>query len=289
MIDVGLAGALVGGILTLLSPCSVMLLPAFFAYAFTSPTRLLARTGIFYLGLITTLVPIGVLAGTVGAFVGAHRTLLVTVAAAVIIVLGAVQLLGIPMPALTRGASGEGTGVASVYVLGTVYGLAGVCAGPLLGSVLALAALGGNPLYGGIVLAVFALGMTVPLFVLAFLWSRSTRLRGILRPRTIRIGRWTNTWTQVVAGLLGMGIGVLLIVTEGTASLGGVLGASDQFALESWVLGRTAGVSDLAFALGAIVVLAAAWGVFRWRSAVRRKRATDASAAVVPQRGSDAA
>lgn len=34
---VGLLGALVGGVLTLLSPCSVMLLPAFFSYAFTSP------------------------------------------------------------------------------------------------------------------------------------------------------------------------------------------------------------------------------------------------------------
>ena len=80
MIDLGLAGALVGGILTLLSPCSVMLLPAFFAYAFTSPSRLIARTGVFYLGLITTLVPIGVLAGTVGAFVSTNRTMLVTVA-----------------------------------------------------------------------------------------------------------------------------------------------------------------------------------------------------------------
>ena len=38
-----LLGAFLGGILTLLSPCSVMLLPAFFAYAFSSPGALLAR------------------------------------------------------------------------------------------------------------------------------------------------------------------------------------------------------------------------------------------------------
>ncbi|MGW9629577.1 cytochrome c biogenesis CcdA family protein [Agromyces sp. NPDC055520] len=293
MIDLGLAGALVGGILTLLSPCSVMLLPAFFAYAFTSPSRLIARTGVFFLGLITTLVPIGVLAGTLGAFVSTNRTTLVTVAAIVIIVLGAVQLVGIPLPAFTRGGASEGTGVASVYLLGTVYGLAGVCAGPLLGSVLALAALGGQPLYGGIVLAVFALGMTVPLFVLAVAWSRSPRLRGMLRPRTVRIGRWTNTWTQVVGGLLGVGIGVLLIATEGTASLGGVLGASQQFALESWVLERTAGVSDLVVVAIALAALAAAWGLHRWRSAATRRADAagfaDSPEASVAARGGDTA
>ena len=77
--SIGLTGALVGGVLTLLSPCSVMLLPSFFAYAFTDPRRLLSRTVVFYLGLIATLVPIGVLAGSLGAFVTAHRQLLVTV------------------------------------------------------------------------------------------------------------------------------------------------------------------------------------------------------------------
>lgn len=70
--EIGLLGAFLGGVLTLLSPCSVMLLPAFFSYAFSSPRQLLSRTGIFYLGLITTLVPLGVLAGTLGSYVNQH-------------------------------------------------------------------------------------------------------------------------------------------------------------------------------------------------------------------------
>ena len=48
--------AFLGGALTLLAPCSVMLLPAFFAYAFTSRTTLLARTGLFWLGLIGLII-----------------------------------------------------------------------------------------------------------------------------------------------------------------------------------------------------------------------------------------
>ncbi|MFF2274458.1 cytochrome c biogenesis CcdA family protein [Agromyces sp. NPDC058126] len=275
--DLGFAGAFIGGILTLLSPCSVMLLPAFFAYAFTTPTRLIARTGVFALGLMTTLVPVGVLSGTVGAFVSANRTLLVTIAAVAVIALGLVQALGIPLPSFTRdtGAgddASEAGSVASVYLLGTVYGIAGICAGPVLGSVLTLAALGGSPLYGALTLAVFALGMTVPLFVLAFAWSRSTWVRRLVRPRMIRIGRWSNTWTQLVAGLLGIGLGVLLIVTDGTAGLSGLLGASQQFAIESSALRLTSGVPDLVFVAVAVAMLVTVWLLHR--RAARRAAAT---------------
>lgn len=258
--DLGLAGALLGGILTLLSPCSVMLLPSFFAYAFTSAGRILARTGVFYLGLITTLVPMGLLAGTVGAFVGAHRTTFVTVASILVIAFGLVQLLGIPIPGLSRRdrtGEGDGSSPLSVYLLGTVYGLAGVCAGPVLGTVLTLAALGGSPLYGGLVLAVFALGMTLPLIVLALVWTRLERVRGWLRPREVRIGRWTSTWTEVVGGALMVAVGVLLLVTAGTASLGGLVPVDQQAQIEDAALRATAGIPDLVL-VGAVVAIAAA-------------------------------
>ena len=105
--SIGYAGALIGGLLALLSPCSAMLLPAFFAYAFSTPTKLLARTGLFYLGLITTLIPVGILAGTVGSFLIENRTVLVIGAASIVIVLGLIQLVGLPLPALTRSGAGR--------------------------------------------------------------------------------------------------------------------------------------------------------------------------------------
>ncbi len=59
MSDPGVLVAFLGGLLALLSPCSALLLPAFFAYSFTSRTRLLGRTALFYAGLCLTLVPLG--------------------------------------------------------------------------------------------------------------------------------------------------------------------------------------------------------------------------------------
>lgn len=264
--NIGLAGALAGGVLTLLSPCSVMLLPAFFAYAFTHPTRLVTRTGVFYLGLLTTLVPVGVLAGSLGAFIGEHRDLLVTTAAGLVIALGFVQLSGVSLPTAGHNYSGETTSSLSVFLLGTVYGVAGVCAGPVLGSVLALAALGGTPLYGGIVLAVFAFGMVVPLFILAAAWPRLPWVRRLVRPREVQIGRWSNTWTQVVGGVLGIGLGILLLSTDGTASLSGILGTSQQFTVETRTLDGAAHVPDMFVVLAAALVLVSAWLIHRRRA-----------------------
>ena len=57
--------ALLGGALTLLAPCSVLVLPAFFSYAFQSARALLGRTALFWLGLLLVLVPLGTLAGAI--------------------------------------------------------------------------------------------------------------------------------------------------------------------------------------------------------------------------------
>ncbi|AIY03448.1 hypothetical protein ART_3849 [Arthrobacter sp. PAMC 25486] len=274
--DIGYTGAFLGGILTLLSPCSVMLLPAFFAYAFASPGKLLGRTALFYAGLLTTLVPLGLLAGLVGSLVMQNRTMLISVAAGVVIVIGILQIIGVEFPGLSRRAGGEGTSAVSVFVLGSVYGVAGVCAGPILGSVLAVAAAGGNPAYGGIMLAIFALGMALPLGVLSLLWTR-LRLgeRGWLKPRRFRLGPWENSVWMVVSGLLSIGIGVLLLATQGTASLGGLLSIDAQYEAESWIVRMSSQASNVGFGVAALAILLLAGGAFLWRS--RRAEAAASS------------
>lgn len=276
--DIGLTGAFLGGVLTLLSPCSAMLLPAFFSYAFASPRELLTRTGVFYLGLATSLVPLGVLAGTLGAFVSEHRFTFVAIASVIVIVLGALMLLNVPLPFLTRGTSTEGTSVTAVYALGTVYGLAGVCAGPLLGAVLTVAAVSGTPLTGGIIVLVFAAGMALPLLVLALLWGRFPAVKRLVRPRQVTIGRWSNTWTGIIGGGLTIGVGILLLVTAGTTELSGLLGASDQAALEGTVLSAADRIPDLVVVIIVLAVALTGWLIVR----TRRKRTPQVSGMTLP-------
>lgn len=253
MIDIGYAGALLGGVATIVSPCSAVLLPAFFAYAFASRTALLGRSLLFFAGLLTTLVPLGVAASSVGRLFAEHRPVVVAVASGVVIVLGLLQALGIPLPLpgrISGGGGGDPGSSAAVYLLGAVYGVAGVCSGPILGSVLAVAAVKSNLLYGGLLLGVYALGMALPVMVLAALWEAlDLGRRAWLRPRPLTLGPVRTNLTAVVSGSIFVGIGLLLLLTDGTTNLGGVLSIDDQFRSEAAIQSWSSSIPDLAVIL----------------------------------------
>lgn len=94
MTEIGVVAAFAAGVLALLSPCSALLLPSFFAYAFADARALVARTTVFYLGLLLTLVPLGTGAGFASELFYGHRSTLIAVAGWTIIALGVLQLLG---------------------------------------------------------------------------------------------------------------------------------------------------------------------------------------------------
>ncbi|GGZ80740.1 cytochrome c biogenesis CcdA family protein [Streptomyces rubiginosohelvolus] len=268
--DIGYFAAFLGGPLALVSPCSALLLPAFFAYSIDSTSRLLARTGIFYAGLATTLVPLGAAGSYAGRLFYGHRDALVTGAGWLIIVLGVAQIVGLGF-ASRRMAELSGrirpTTVFSVYALGAVYGLAGFCAGPILGSVLTVAAVSGSPVYGGLLLAVYALGMAVPLFVLALLWERfDLGRRTWLRGRTVQLGgRFQLHTTSLLSGLFFIGLGALFLVYDGTTALPGLLGVDDSFAVEQWAQKLGERVPDGAALVAVVLVALLVLGVRAWR------------------------
>ncbi|MEV7613316.1 cytochrome c biogenesis CcdA family protein [Streptomyces sp. NPDC089799] len=266
--EIGYLAALLGGLLALLSPCSALLLPAFFAYSIDSASRLLARTAIFYAGLASTLVPLGAASSTAGRFFHGHRDALVLAGGWLIIVLGLAQILGLGF-ASRRLSELSGrirpVTVLSVYALGAVYGLAGFCAGPILGSVLTVAAVSGSPVYGGLLLAVYALGMAVPLFLLALLWERfELGRRRWLRGRAFALGRLELHTTSLLSGLFFVVLGGLFLAYDGASALPGLLDVDDSFAVEQWVRGAADGVPDWAV-LGLVAAGGLGAGLVRWR------------------------
>ncbi|MFD0867513.1 cytochrome c biogenesis protein CcdA, partial [Tessaracoccus lubricantis] len=138
---------------------------------------------------------------------------------------------------------------------------AGACTGPLLGAVLTVAAVGGNAVRGGLLLALFGAGMVVPLVVLSLLWNR-LRLGERLRPRPLAVGPFTTSVVGLVSGLLFVGVGVLFVTTDATTGIGGILDATQQFRLESWLREVGLGVPDLAVVL--VVVALGALLLWRW-------------------------
>ncbi|MFI1797109.1 cytochrome c biogenesis CcdA family protein [Streptomyces sp. NPDC020379] len=260
MTDIGYLAAFLGGTLALVSPCSALLLPAFFAYSLASPGRLLARTGVFYLGLATTLVPLGAASTAASRLFNGHRDILITVGGWLVIAMGVAQILGLGFASKrAQAAAGRITprSAASTFLLGCVYGLAGFCAGPILGAVLTLTAATGNPALGASMLAVYALGMALPLFVLALFWDRfQLGRRRWLRGRELRAGRLRLHTTSLVSGLFFIGIGVLFLAYDGTTGLPGILDADQEFRLEE--LASRVGNAVPDYALLAVVALVVA-------------------------------
>jgi cytochrome c biogenesis protein CcdA len=241
--EASFAAAFAGGVLALLAPCSALLLPAFFAYAFANRTALVRASVLFLLGLCTVLLPLGLVASLAGALFIAHRQLTILAAGLVLIALGTLQTFGATFPHFLRvlgdRVQGFGRGSAT-YATGVVYGMTGFCSGPLLGSVLTLAAAGQDPLLGALLLLVYALGMATPLLLLSAIWDRyDVGQRRWLRGRGIRAGPiWVHT-NNLLAGGLFVLLGATFIASQGGALLSGTyddLGLSALgFRVQEWV------------------------------------------------------
>lgn len=111
----------------------------------------------------------------------------------------------------------------------------------------------------------FAAGMVLPLVILAFVWRRIPWVQRIVRPRELHIGRWHNSWNSVIGGLFTIAVGVLLLATSGTSTLGELLGTSRQASLESWVLRATASVPNWLAILIPLLALAIWFAIWHSR------------------------
>lgn len=226
--EISVLAAFLGGSLALLSPCGALLLPGYFASSVTSRAGLLLHGAVFFLGLVLTLVPLGVGAGLVGTLFIAHRGTLITVTSLVLIGLGVLHALGlgldpvriVPVLDRARQASARGRGLLRTLLLGAVGGVAGFCAGPILGAVLTLAMGHGSVTLAAALLALYGAGMVVPLMLLAVLWRRlGPTATALLRGRGITVrGRRLHT-TNLLTGALIIAVGLLFWTTDGLVAL----------------------------------------------------------------------
>ncbi|WP_409484563.1 cytochrome c biogenesis CcdA family protein [Arsenicicoccus dermatophilus] len=256
--EIGLLGALLGGVLSLVSPCSALLLPSFFALAFDRPLVLLRQVLAFYLGLVLVLAPLGAGVGSAGALLTVHREAATRIGGLVVVALGLVVALGggFHLAAAQRAQGRLRVGsTLSVVALGALNGLSGFCSGPVLGSILTIAMAGGSAPYGALLMAVYAAGMTLPLAVLALLWDRAgLRDRRWLRGREVRLGPIRTHSTSLLTGAIMIAIGLVFVLSDGTTTLPAPTDTQTQLAWQSRIQGWQARVSDLHVLLAVVLV-----------------------------------
>lgn len=276
--EIGFLTAFLGGALALLSPCSALLLPAFFASTVGARLQLLVHGSVFYLGLVITLVPFGLGLGALGSLIMSERGLVIAITSIVLVALGVAQFFGLgfdlsrllPGTTALHQKAASRTGFIRTLLLGAVGGVAGFCAGPILGAILTIALARGDLWSSGALLAVYGAGMVVPLMLIAALWQRlGTRGRGLLRGRTFRaLGRDLHT-ASMATGALIAGVGLLFWFTNGLVSLPSLIPTD----LLSWLEERGEILADPLFDVIAIVAFAAV-GLTVWVLARRRATAS---------------
>jgi cytochrome c-type biogenesis protein len=185
MIDVGLIGAFLGGLLSFISPCVLPLVPPYLCYVAGlsldefahggSPERgggrIVLAALAFVLGFSTVFVALGATASLIGQTLARHLDVLSVIGGAAIIVMG-LHFLGIfRLALLYREAriqvGHKPPGLWGGYVLGLAFALGWTpCVGPVLAAILFLAGAEDTAGRGAFLLFVYSLGLGGP-FLLA--------------------------------------------------------------------------------------------------------------------------
>lgn len=190
--EISFVGAFVGGLVSLLPACGPALVPAFFAYTFSgNPRDAVRATVAFAVGFSLLFVPFSL--GVHGIFdmLSVERRTVEILAGCVLVVIGAVQLLGISFPRLyvSRGG-GKSLGFVG---LGLVFGLvSAACIAPVLGGIITLAAVEKTWLRALWLLFAFELGMFLPLLLVSLGVVRASFLERLGSKRiTVTFGEQT--------------------------------------------------------------------------------------------------
>jgi len=204
--DLTVAAAFAGGVLAFFTPCVLPLLPGVLAGSVGGR----ARPALIVLGLALFLMLLGALSGTLGVFLLNNDALRV-VAGLLLVALGLWWLAGrqardSPVNRLLERLSRHRVSnrLLGPLLLGGVLALGGLaCTGPILGPIFALIATRADPAYGAFLLFWFALGLGLPMLVLAYLLKFSTsRLRSV--------GRWEAAIRRV-AGAVMIALGIIFV------------------------------------------------------------------------------
>ncbi len=220
--NVSLLIAFVAGVLSILSPCTYALIPAFFAYTFREKTEITKMTSIFFLGFAIVFTIMGILAASLGKLLLSYQqqnlSFIIFIGGLVIVIMGLITLFG-------KGFSGlkiqkkTATTKFGIFLFGIFFALGWTaCTGPILAGILTMATVIGNYLWAGLLLISYSLGIFVPLFIISMFYDRfdlghSKWMRG----KVFRFGEIEIHSTSAIAGIIMVLIGLMFVIFRDSA------------------------------------------------------------------------
>lgn len=215
---VSLLVALIGGILGFFTPCTIGILPAYFAYAFETRKELLKATFFFFLGMATVTVPIGFIMASIGSYV--RRPTLALSAGIILVLFGIMMTLGKGFKPINTQYSAKKNNL-GVYIFGVLFAIGFTpCSGPILASIIILSSTV-SKFYAALMFIVYSLGTVIPLFLLSLFFERyNSAFNKIFTKGNLSFnlfGKNIQThWTKIIAGLMFIFLGLIFIIYRDT-------------------------------------------------------------------------
>lgn len=240
--------AFAGGLLSFASPCTLPILPAYFAFAFQSGRKqIAANTMAFMLGLGVMFSLLGAGASAIGNVLNQSADLLLLIGGSFIVVFGLMSLMGKGFSGLVQEDTVRNDSLGGSFAFGLTFAVGWTsCTGPILGAVLTLAATSGSVLRGVMLLFIYTLGLGLPLLFVSTLFGRASRQS--LFWRILRGKGWTVDVSRLVVGAVWALViwRILIAVANFALSPSNTLAARP---LQPWQTAGLLGISILGVAL----------------------------------------
>lgn len=208
LVGTSLVAAFVAGVAALFAPCCItVLLPSYLGNIFKEKYKIFFMTFIFFLGVLTVFLPIGLGASFLAQLFSRYHNVIFIVGGIFLIILGLTMLLGKKFATPTSVRDGMKRHVSSIYVLGIFSAIATTCCAPVLAGVLTLSVASGTIVWGTLYTLAYVIGMTLPLFIIAAFLDKANlteRFTNAKKTMAMRIGgfSWRITISEFISGLI---------------------------------------------------------------------------------------
>lgn len=243
--------AFLAGIVSFLSPCTLPILPAYFAFTFQARReQIVVMTVAFFLGLATTMVLLGAGATALSQVLPFSSSALAFGGGLIVIGFGVMSLLGIGFTGVQL-LDKPSASVTGSYFYGLTFAFGWTaCVGPIVGALytLMLSTQGLAILQGAILAFIYALGLGTPLIIVATFFSRlgrGSRFWQIMRGRGFDVSLGFTTLhlhtTSMISGALLIVVGLLLVSGQMTL----LSQWSQGTPLGQWAISLEEGISNM--------------------------------------------
>ncbi|OGK21694.1 hypothetical protein A2866_04495 [Candidatus Roizmanbacteria bacterium RIFCSPHIGHO2_01_FULL_39_8] len=267
LFETSIIASFLAGMIALFAPCCItFMLPAYFAYTFKRKRAIILMTFIYFFGVATILVPIGLGVAYLAQLFKSFHTQIFFLGGFLMLLIAFFALSGkkLSMPFKQLPLLKKHDAL-SVFALGLFSGVASSCCAPVLAGVLTLSALSLNLFQALVLTLTYVFGMVFPLFLLAYFWdsfnwSQSRLVRGIMIRFKLFNKNFSIHSSNLITGIVFLVIGVYILYLAGTNQITSVSPSQTQLVaymtiLQKKILEATKNIPDWFFLLTLIFII----------------------------------